>query len=80
MIIESKIDEVLETKGISVDDLVNRTGLTRMTIFNARKGANVTLKTALIISEVLGVALESIWSSETDNKEQEPAGADISTM
>jgi DNA-binding Xre family transcriptional regulator len=64
MIISSKVDEVMESKDLSLDQLIEKTGLTRMTLFNARKGSNVTLKTALAISEALEVPLEEIWSTE----------------
>lgn len=71
MIISSKVDEVMESKGLTLDQLIEKTGLPRMTVFNARKGANVTLRTALKISEALEVALEDIWSKE--EKEEEDA-------
>lgn len=77
MIISSKVDEVMESKGLTLDQLIEKTGLPRMTVFNARKGANVTLRTALKISEALEVALEDIWSKE--EKEEEDAENEIST-
>jgi len=46
-----------------------------MTIFNARKGANVTLTTALKISEALEVSVEEIWL--TDSTEQDVTNADV---
>lgn len=62
----------MEAKGITVDQLIERTGLPRMTIFNARKGSNVTLRTALKISEALDEKMENIWSIESI----EPEGDD----
>lgn len=70
MSIESKLDEVMAEKNFSVDQLIEKTGLPRMTIYNARKGANLTLKTALSISEALDVKLEDIWSREALEEEE----------
>lgn len=77
-IIESKIDEIMKAKDISIDDLIKKTDLPRMTIFNARKGANVTLTTALKISEALDVTVEEIWL--TDSTEQDTTDADVSSL
>ncbi len=74
-IIESKIDEIMKAKDISLDELIKKTELPRMTIFNARKGANVTLTTALKISEALEVSVEEIWL--TDSTEQDVTNADV---
>lgn len=73
MNIESKLDAVIEAKGLSVDQLIEKTGLTRMTIFNARRGLNVTINTALKIAEALEVSMHDIWSSENIDKEESSA-------
>jgi DNA-binding Xre family transcriptional regulator len=67
MVIYSKINDVLKEKGVGVEELIEKTGLTRMTIYNVRQGRNVTILTALKISEALGVNLEDIWSTEPDD-------------
>lgn len=77
MEINSKIDEIMETKQVTVDQLIEKTGLPRMTIFNARTGANVTMKTALRISEALEVPLHDIWS--VDSLERDEELADVSS-
>jgi DNA-binding Xre family transcriptional regulator len=76
MNIESQIDAIMEAKGITVDQLIEKTGLPRMTIFNARSGKNVTLRTALKISEALDEKMESIWSIESIEPEDDQS-ADI---
>jgi DNA-binding Xre family transcriptional regulator len=78
MNIESQIDAIMEAKGITVDQLIEKTGLPRMTIFNARSGKNVTLRTALKISEALDEKMESIWSIESIEPEDDQS-ADIPT-
>jgi DNA-binding Xre family transcriptional regulator len=78
MELEVKIDEIMEAKGITLDQLVERTGLPRMTIYNARKGLNVTLKNAMRIADALESKLEDVWgiaSSELKDDES----ADISS-
>lgn len=67
MEIISKIDKILQEKAITVDDLIKRTSLPRMTIFNARVGRNVTMVTALKITKALGVAVEEVWSNNKDS-------------
>jgi DNA-binding Xre family transcriptional regulator len=67
MILESKVDEVLQSRGVSVDTLVEKTGLTRMTIFNARRGASVKIETAIKIAEALEVKVEDIWQAEDNS-------------
>lgn len=81
MSIESKLDETMEAKGITVDQLIEKTGLPRMTIFNARRGMNVTIKTALKISEALEVQMEEVWSIEAIEQKDgaENEDADVST-
>jgi transcriptional regulator with XRE-family HTH domain len=61
MEIISKIDELLREKRVSLDELTRLSGLTRMTIYNARQGDNVTIATALKIARVLDVPVDSIW-------------------
>ena len=74
MILINKLDELLETKGVSSEDLSCSTGLTRMTIFNARKGSGVTLNTAILIAQALDVSIEDIWqTADTDPQEKEAA-------
>lgn len=71
MDIESKINEILLLKGISVEQLIERTGLPRMTIFNARRGKNVVISTAMKIAKALEVPLEQIWPIETSEQKVE---------
>jgi len=65
----NKIEAVMDAKNMSVDDLAEKTGLPRMTIYNARRGKNVTISTALKIVDALGVSLDEVWSSDLIEKE-----------
>jgi len=78
MEINSKVDEVMEAKGVTLDQLIEKSGLPRMTVFNARRGLNVTIKTAFKISEALGVSVDEIWSTEILEPEVEEL-ANLST-
>lgn len=76
MLIVSKLDELLEEKKISADDLADLTELTRMTIYNARQGKGVALKTAMKISKALDVPVNEIWQeAETDPTSDEEEAA-----
>jgi DNA-binding XRE family transcriptional regulator len=66
MEIMSKIDELLEVKGMSAEELAGSTGLPRMTIYNARRGKNVTLITAMKIAKSLDVEVSEIWQGFVD--------------
>jgi DNA-binding Xre family transcriptional regulator len=80
MAIESKLDEIMQAKNVTVEELMDKTGLPRMTIFNARRGLNVTMLTALKIIEVLNVPLEDVWSLESlEPKEEGEELANISS-
>jgi transcriptional regulator with XRE-family HTH domain len=65
----NQIEAVMDAKNMSVDDLAEKTGLPRMTIYNARRGKNVTISTALKIVDALGVTLDEVWSSDLIEKE-----------
>lgn len=69
MEIESKLDIVMEEKEVSIETLIEKTNLPRMTIYNARQGKNVTMSTALKIAEALEVKLEDIWTSPIELEE-----------
>jgi transcriptional regulator with XRE-family HTH domain len=77
MEITSKIDSVMEAKGFTLEQLLEKTSLPRMTLFNARRGKNVTIITAMKISEALETPINELWDSETIESEREDA--DIST-
>lgn len=62
MVILNKIDEIMRKQGVSDVDVAEATGLTRMTIGNARRGKSITLINALRISRALATPLEEIWS------------------
>jgi len=79
MEISSKINEILEAKGMGADELSEKTGLPRMTIFNARRGKNITIVTAMKISEALEVPVEEIWAPETSEL-KENSNADVSAV
>lgn len=53
----------MKQKGLTDVDVSESSGLPRMTIGNARRGNNVTLKTAFLISKALAEPLDKIWSS-----------------
>jgi DNA-binding Xre family transcriptional regulator len=61
MVILNKIDELMLKKNLNDPDLAELTGLPRMTIGNARRGKGITLRTALLISEALNVAIGDLF-------------------
>jgi DNA-binding Xre family transcriptional regulator len=61
MEIKSRLDEVMKTRGVSLEKLAHLTNLTRMTINNARNGKLVTLRTAVLIATALEVTIEDLW-------------------
>jgi len=67
MLIVSKVDEVMKSKGLTVDQVLEKTGLSRMTFFNAKNASNVTIKTALLIASALEVSIDDIWTAEEEN-------------
>ena len=73
MIITSQINAVLRSKNMSIEQLIEKTNLQRMTIFNARRGKNVTIATAIKIAEALEVPVESIWLLEEETEKEEAA-------
>ena len=60
----NRIAELMEQKGISDDQVCETTGLTRMTLWNAKQGKNVTLKTMKAIASAVGESIEVIWPEE----------------
>lgn len=61
MVILNKIDQIMREKGISEGEMSEKAGLSRMTIFNAKRGRNSTLPVVLKISKALGEPVEKIW-------------------
>lgn len=57
----TKLDEIMREKDITDGDMETITGLPRMTIFNARRGKNITMKNAQLIAQALKVSLDQIW-------------------
>jgi DNA-binding Xre family transcriptional regulator len=75
----NKIDEVMADKKVSIEDLIDRTSLPRMTIYNARKGRNITITTALKIAEALGTSVEDLWiKAEFAEKDEEEEAENLS--
>lgn len=66
MVILNKIDQIMREKGISETELSEKSGLSRMTIFNARRGRNSTLPVIIRISKALGEPFEKIWAVEKE--------------
>jgi DNA-binding XRE family transcriptional regulator len=64
----SKLDEIMENRNISLVSLARRTGLAKMTIYNAQVGRRVNLYTALKIAKALNTPLTSIWQLENKEK------------
>lgn len=60
----SRMRTFMEEKGISWDELVEATGLTRMTLYNASKGKRVTLVTAQLIAQALKESVDTVWPIE----------------
>lgn len=59
---ENRLEGVMREKGVSTEDICFFTGLTYMTVFNARRGKNITLQTATLIAKALKVkSLDEIW-------------------
>ncbi len=69
MVIQNKIDQIMQEKGISDSQLSEISGLSRMTIFNARRGRKSTLPVIIKISKALGEPFERIWVAK-ENKEE----------
>jgi transcriptional regulator with XRE-family HTH domain len=61
MEIKTKINEIMESKNISTVQLAELTGLTSMTIGNARRGKGINVKTAQKIARALNESIEKIW-------------------
>jgi len=60
----NKITDLMKQKGISDDQICEITGLTKMTLWNAKQGKNVTLETMKAISVALGESIVVIWPEE----------------
>lgn len=58
------MSDIMESKNISWGQLIELTGLTRMTLYNASKGKGVTLTTAQAIAKALAEPIEKIWPTE----------------
>ncbi len=69
MEISSQLNTLLESKGMSADELAEKADIPRMTIYNARKGKNVTLTTAMKIVKALEVNVSDIWSEFVEDEE-----------
>ena len=68
----------MEAKGITLEQLLEKTNLPRMTLFNARRGKNVTIITALKITEALDTPVDELWDSEVIESEREDANISTS--
>ncbi len=67
MIFSNRLEARMREKGVSTEDICFLTGLTYMTVFNARKGKNITLHTAGLIAKALKVrSLDEIWAMEEE--------------
>jgi len=58
----SRLEVIMQEKRMSIHDICFLTGLTYLTVLNARKGKNITLQTASLIAKALKVqSLDDIW-------------------
>ena len=58
----SRLEVIMQEKRMSIHDICFLTGLTYLTVLNARKGKNTTLQTASLIAKALKVqSLDDIW-------------------
>lgn len=73
MVMNNKLEQIMKDKDITSADLSKLTGLTVMTISNARRGKGITLASAQMISEVLGESIETIWPTKNEDEETEAA-------
>ena len=76
MLIVSKLENIMESNQITLDQLSELTGLSRMTIYNAKRGRMIALPTAMMISKVLDIPLTEIWyedSADPEKDEEEAA-------
>lgn len=56
----------MKKKGVSSTELSEQTGLTKMTISNARRGKNITILNAKVIAKALDSSIEEIWPPESE--------------
>jgi DNA-binding Xre family transcriptional regulator len=62
MAVSNRLEAIMIEKQKSTWDICFLTGLTYLTVLNARKGKNVTLQTARLIANALDVnTLDDIW-------------------
>ena len=65
----------MKEKGVTSADLSEQTGLTKMTISNARRGKNITILNARSIAAALKVSVDEIWPPEAELTENENSEA-----
>jgi len=56
-----RLRSVRESRGLSRRAVATGTGLTELTVSNAERGCEVTLRTALLLSRYYGEPVESLW-------------------
>ena len=69
MVHENKIEQIMAQKEISDDQICEITGLTRMTLWNAKQGKNVTLETMKLIAGALNESIVTIWPEQKEQDE-----------
>lgn len=57
----NKMGAIMQEKQVSEDQLAYLADLTRMTVYNAKKGKNIMLGNAIKIAKALGEPVEKIW-------------------
>ena len=60
----NKIEPLMRAKELTDDQLCEITGLSKMTLWNAKRGKNVTLETMKKISRALGESIFKVWPEE----------------
>jgi lambda repressor-like predicted transcriptional regulator len=63
----------MREKGMTSAELSEQTGLTKMTISNARRGKNITIINARVIAKALASSIEEIWPTEDSEQTEEAA-------
>lgn len=61
MIVQSKLADILEARGMKQKFISDKTGLGRNTVSEMVKGHTPSLGSALKVAKCLGITVEDIW-------------------
>ena len=59
-----KLKEIRQSKGLSVPQLVDLSGISRRTIQDIEKRGDCMLSNAVVLAKALGVTLNDLWHEE----------------